>query len=108
MFLTPAAIIFIVVVSAVQYAPSKYQDGNVILDWAEGLGWLMVVFPLFVMVLVFIIQLCRLGVHASFNPTSRWGPANPEDQVGRYAHLNAGVNGDMGMTNKGFDSIGGE
>ncbi|XP_005095896.1 sodium-dependent proline transporter isoform X2 [Aplysia californica] len=85
-FISPAAVIFIVVVSAIQYVPSKYE-GTEILDWAEGIGWLMVVAPIAAFLFVGLYQICALGFKKSMKPTANWGPAMPENQVGRYAHL---------------------
>lgn len=88
MVITPAAVIFIVVVSAVQYVPSKY-NGVEILGWAEGVGWLMVVTPIAAMLFVMLWQVCKLGAKDAFSPMERWGPTRPENHVGRYAHLAA-------------------
>ncbi|XP_067663046.1 sodium- and chloride-dependent glycine transporter 1-like isoform X2 [Haliotis asinina] len=84
-FLTPVAILFIVVVSATQYAPAKYGDYT-FPPWTEGIGWCMVVAPVAMILLVMAIQICRLGLKA-FSPTGSWGPANPEDQTDKYASL---------------------
>jgi len=117
MAITPAAVIFIVVVSAVQYETPSYNSVE-ILDWAEGIGWLMVTVPIAVMLLVMLIQMCRLGVKNSLSPMPRWGPAEPENQIGRYAHLRtspdynemagdlANGNGEKALNGKGgFDNL---
>ncbi|XP_067663048.1 sodium- and chloride-dependent glycine transporter 2-like [Haliotis asinina] len=85
-FLTPVAILFIVIVSATQYSPAKY--GNYTFPpWAEGIGWCMVVAPLAMILIVMLVQIIRLGPRRAFSPTRSWGPANPEDRTGKYASL---------------------
>ncbi|XP_046542266.1 sodium- and chloride-dependent glycine transporter 2-like [Haliotis rubra] len=90
-FLTPVAILFIVIVSATQYTPANYGD-YIFPPWAEGIGWCMVVAPVAMILLVMIIQIIRLGPRRAFSPTRSWGPASPEDRTGKYASLGR-VNG---------------
>ncbi|XP_067663049.1 sodium-dependent proline transporter-like [Haliotis asinina] len=96
-FLTPVVILFIVIVSATQYSPANY-GAYIFPPWAEGIGWCMVVAPLAMIVLVMIIQVCRLGVRKAFSPTRSWGPANPEDRTGKYAAVSGNVN--VGFSNE--------
>ncbi|XP_071086745.1 sodium- and chloride-dependent glycine transporter 2-like [Haliotis cracherodii] len=84
LFLTPVVIIFIVVMSATQYTPAYYGD-YVFPDWAQGLGWCMVVSPILWIIIIMIIQVIRYGPAKAFRATPSWGPANPEDRTGRYA-----------------------
>lgn len=83
-FITPAAVVFIVVISAIQYERSGY-DGQKFEPWAEGIGWVMVGVPIAAMILVMLVQICRLGVERAFKPTEAWGPSQPEDRTGRYS-----------------------
>ncbi|RUS76826.1 hypothetical protein EGW08_015412 [Elysia chlorotica] len=84
--ITPAAVIFIIIISAIQYEVSGYDDQK-FESWAEGIGWAMVGVPIFVMVLIMLIQICRLGLKESFSPSATWGPSQPEDRTGRYSPL---------------------
>ncbi|XP_046542277.1 sodium- and chloride-dependent glycine transporter 2-like [Haliotis rubra] len=59
-FLTPAALLFLLIVSASQYTPAFYGDYKFPL-WAEGIGWCMVVAPVFIVILIFVVQIFRLG-----------------------------------------------
>ncbi|XP_012945656.1 sodium- and chloride-dependent glycine transporter 1 [Aplysia californica] len=95
MFLTPVAIIFIIVVSAIQYETSGYGD-ETFAPWAEGIGWLMVAVPILAILIVGVIQFCRYGYPACIQPTSTWGPSQPEDRTGRYAAINAAFEDDNG------------
>ncbi|XP_048238675.1 sodium- and chloride-dependent glycine transporter 1-like [Haliotis rufescens] len=96
-FLTPVVIVFIVIVSATQYAPANYGE-YIYPPWAEGIGWCMVVAPLVMIFLVMIIQVCRLGPRKAFSPTRSWGPANPEDRTGKYAAISGNVT--VGFSNE--------
>merc|ERR1711936_1491662 len=95
MFLTPAAIIFIIVVSAVQYETSGY-GGQTFPGWAEGIGWLMVTVPIAAIFVVGLVQFCRYGYPGCITPQPGWGPALEEDRKGRYASVNAGFEDDNG------------
>ncbi|XP_059149600.1 LOW QUALITY PROTEIN: sodium-dependent proline transporter-like [Physella acuta] len=81
---TPVVILFLIIINAVQYTPSGY-DGKQFPDWAEGLGWVMVTFPLAVGLVVAVVQVYRLGWQDSIRPTSDWGPALEVNRTGRYA-----------------------
>ncbi|CAL1535874.1 unnamed protein product [Lymnaea stagnalis] len=81
---TPLAVLFIIVINAIQYTPSSY-DGKNFPDWAEGLGWMMVTVPLAVILLVGVVQACRYGWPGCVRPTDDWGPALAVDRTGRYA-----------------------
>merc|ERR1711963_332072 len=83
--LTPAAIVFIIVVSAVQYKTSGY-DTEIFAPWAEGIGWLMVCAPIAAIFVVGIIQLIRYGPRKSIRPLPSWGPSQPDDRTGRYGN----------------------
>ncbi|KAK7485581.1 hypothetical protein BaRGS_00023156 [Batillaria attramentaria] len=85
--ITPIAIAFIIVIGAVQYAKA-YYNGYQFEDWAQGIGWIMVVVPLLAIVIVAIVQMCRYGVPGCFKPLEDWGPAEDENRTGRYAPLN--------------------
>ncbi|XP_046542275.1 sodium- and chloride-dependent glycine transporter 2-like [Haliotis rubra] len=82
-FLTPAALLFLLIVSASQYTPAFYGDYKFPL-WAEGIGWCMVVAPVITVILIFVVQIFRLGPRKAFVPTPSWGPAGQENRTGRY------------------------
>lgn len=65
-WITPLSIIFqfIVIMSGITYAPAyytKYEGVYTFPDFAEGLGWLMVVSPLALIVGGMIVQSIRYG-----------------------------------------------
>lgn len=65
-WITPVSIIFqfIVIMSGITYAPAyytKYEGVYTFPDFAEGLGWLMVVSPLALIVGGMIVQSIRYG-----------------------------------------------
>ncbi|XP_052078661.1 sodium-dependent proline transporter-like [Mytilus californianus] len=79
MFITPVAIIFIVIMSGLNYAPAYYGD-YVFPGYAEALGWLMVCSPLALIVLGFIVQSIRYGFPGALKKQPEWGPALDEDR----------------------------
>lgn len=65
-WITPVSIVFqfIVIMSGITYAPAyytKYEGVYTFPDFAEGLGWLMVVSPLALIVGGMIVQSIRYG-----------------------------------------------
>lgn len=52
---------FIVIMSAIGYSPAYYGD-YVFPDWAQALGWMMVVAPLVTVIGVMIVQVIIKGV----------------------------------------------
>ncbi|XP_071088903.1 sodium- and chloride-dependent glycine transporter 2-like [Haliotis cracherodii] len=82
-FLTPVTLLFIVIVSATQYTPANYGDYK-FPQWAEGMGWCMVVAPVAMILLVMVVQIYKLGPRKAIAPRSSWGPANQENRTGRY------------------------
>lgn len=88
-FITPVAIVFIVIMSGITYAPAyytKYEGVYTFPDFAEGLGWLMVVSPLALIVGGMIVQSIRYGgVAKALKVQPDWGPALDENRTGRYS-----------------------
>lgn len=112
-FITPVAIVFIVIMSGITYAPayySKYEGKYIFPSFAEGLGWLMVVSPLALIVGGMIVQTIRYGgIVKALKPEESWGPALDEDRVGRYSprhveEFGKDGPGPGGATNMGYVS----
>ncbi|XP_076446513.1 sodium- and chloride-dependent glycine transporter 1-like [Babylonia areolata] len=82
--ITPIAVAFIIIIGAVQYTKASYA-GYVFEDWVQGLGWLMVSVPIALIAIVGVVQMFRYGVPDCFHPLASWGPADPENRIGRYA-----------------------
>ncbi|XP_046578723.1 sodium-dependent proline transporter-like [Haliotis rubra] len=82
--LTPATILFIIIIASVENSPARYGDYT-FPPWAQGVGWVMVSLPVLLIIIVAIVQIKRYGFKNSWKPTSDWGPANPEYRTGRYA-----------------------
>jgi len=94
MFITPVAIVIMIVASAVQYEAVGYDD-YVFEDWVQGIGFAMVGLPIAIIVLVALYQICAFGGSSDvWKPTADWGPAKKEFRTGRYALENAGFVGD--------------
>ncbi|KAK6168527.1 hypothetical protein SNE40_021040 [Patella caerulea] len=90
MVLCPVALVFIVIISGVQYERASYEDRE-FPNWAESIGWIMAMLPVVVFVIVFIVQAIRYGgVVKASRSTADWGPALPENrtipryQIGTY------------------------
>ncbi|KAK6168533.1 hypothetical protein SNE40_021045 [Patella caerulea] len=85
LFLTPAALLFILVISGVQYLPVTYE-GYAYPSWAEGIGWIMAMLPVAVFLIVAIVQAVRYGgIREAARTTKEWGPALPENRtIPRY------------------------
>lgn len=89
-FLTPVSIVFIVIMSAIGYSPAYYGD-YVFPDWAQALGWMMVVAPLVTVIGVMIVQVIIKGFPKAYQSQPHWGPALDEDRAkdpARYRPLN--------------------
>lgn len=87
---TPAAIVFIIIMTGVNYTPASYA-GRIFPAWAEGLGWMMVAIPIVLVIMGAIIQLVRCGgsLKKATTPHKSWGPRLQENRTGRY-HDNLG------------------
>ena len=79
-FVTPLAITFIVIMSAVTYAPAYYGDYT-FPTFAEALGWLMVCSPLACVVIGFVVQILRYGFPGALKKRPEWGPILDEDRA---------------------------
>ncbi|RUS88663.1 hypothetical protein EGW08_003558 [Elysia chlorotica] len=97
-FLTPAVIVFVIVITAVRQEGSEYNDQS-FPDWADAIGWASCWFPILVLIIVTVLQLRKFGWPGCIQPTSSWGPSLPSDRTGRYAplpdHLENGGVGDV-------------
>ncbi|XP_067660399.1 sodium- and chloride-dependent glycine transporter 2-like [Haliotis asinina] len=83
-FLTPATLLFVLIVSAMQYDPANYGDYT-FPSWAQGIGWSMVVAPVAMILLIVAVQTYKLGPGNPFVPAPSWGPAKQEDRTGTYS-----------------------
>lgn len=85
MFITPAAILIMLVVSIIQYQPTEYGDYQ-FESWVEGIGFVMVGLPILIIILGVIYKSIQMGgVRAAMKPDPLWGPAKEEHRTGRYA-----------------------
>ncbi|XP_052795792.1 sodium- and chloride-dependent glycine transporter 1-like isoform X2 [Mya arenaria] len=94
MVITPVAIIFIVVMSGVNYTPAYYGDYH-FPPWAEGIGWVLAMLPLLCVIIGAIFALVKFGPEA-IKPRPGWGPRPEEDR------------GDTFKENLGYEASGGE
>lgn len=89
-FLSPAAVLAIIIFSAIYYAPPTLFSGEYVFpSWASGIGWGIVTFCLFMIPLVFLYVLCKGGadklIYKLSRPAESWGPAKKVDRTGKYA-----------------------
>lgn len=85
-FITPVAIVFIFIMSAINQTKAKYVNYTFEF-WAQGLGWMMVVIPIALIIITGIIQsILHIGdIRKVIQPTKDWGPALIENRTGIYA-----------------------
>ncbi|GAB1608052.1 sodium- and chloride-dependent glycine transporter 2-like [Argonauta hians] len=85
--ITPLAILFIIIMSAVGQVKASYRK-YVFEDWAQNVGWGMVILPIFVMAATALYQVIKnKSVKKVISPTSDWGPALNENRHGRYKSI---------------------
>ncbi|XP_014775516.1 sodium- and chloride-dependent glycine transporter 1 isoform X1 [Octopus bimaculoides] len=86
--ITPLAIVFILIMSAVGNVRASYQE-YYFEDWAQGVGWALVVLPIILILVTGIYQFFKFGrsFERIFKPTYDWGPALNEDRTDRYAPI---------------------
>lgn len=84
-FVTPIMLIFIFVMAMVSYSPAVYE-GKTIPGWAEFIGWMMVLGPVFCVIgrAVKVLLYRKIPFCESFKPTDQWGPLYKEDAVDDY------------------------
>ncbi|KAL7735826.1 hypothetical protein ACLKA6_017828 [Drosophila palustris] len=81
-FVTPATLLFILFFNWVEYKPAQY--GHYVYPmWADAVGWIVGLLPVFVIFVVGVQQVFKAPKHLSFKdrlkhllrPTAEWGPA---------------------------------
>lgn len=88
--ISPVILMVIIVFMSAQYkSPTLLSDKYIYPGWAEGLGWLLVAFCVFLIPVWFAVGYLRGGGWKLFleltSPTPEWGPANQKDRTGKYA-----------------------
>lgn len=83
--ITPAAILFIFIMSAVGQSKAKYVKYT-FESWAQGLGWMMVTIPIALILFTGIVQIVlhKFDIRKVIRPTSDWGPGLIENRTGIY------------------------
>ncbi|XP_076468163.1 sodium-dependent proline transporter-like [Babylonia areolata] len=99
MVVTPVAILVMIVMSGVQYAPATYGDYE-FEPWVQGLGFAIAALPVACILLGFVVQGCRYkSIKAACQSDPKWGPSRPDHRTGRYAEVNLAfvdIDGDTG------------
>ncbi|KAH8299539.1 hypothetical protein KR044_002512, partial [Drosophila immigrans] len=81
-YITPATLLFILFFNWVEYKPAQY--GHYVYPlWADTVGWIIGLLPVFIIFVVGVQQICKAPKHLSFRdrlkhllrPTAEWGPA---------------------------------
>jgi len=99
MFVTPAVLIFVLIMTFVQYKPAYSSkigpDRYIHPDPIQALGWLMAFLPVVVIPVVSLLQVRKrraLGLptdlRSMFRPTNKWGPANQTSKNAAVAKEN--------------------
>ncbi|XP_061184918.1 sodium- and chloride-dependent glycine transporter 1-like [Saccostrea echinata] len=91
LLISPLALLAVIIFKAVQTKPAT--DGSYVYpDFGQALGWLMVLAPLIWIPVIFFFEAFRNGLGRLLvkitSPEKNWGPALPENQVGRYSEEN--------------------
>ncbi|XP_075169200.1 glycine transporter [Haematobia irritans] len=81
-FVTPAALMFILIFNLVEHQPVTYAD-YVYPLWADAIGWVIGLVPASAVILIAIMQICNGPEHLGIKdrilfllkPTEEWGPA---------------------------------
>ncbi|XP_002730444.2 sodium- and chloride-dependent glycine transporter 1-like [Saccoglossus kowalevskii] len=93
--ITPLSIVFIIIMTYVDYVPVYYNDYQYP-PTGEVIGWLCAAASMVMIPLVMVQEYCVNGVGDGFIervrsllvPTPDWGPALPQYRTGRYAPIN--------------------
>ncbi|XP_062131358.1 LOW QUALITY PROTEIN: sodium- and chloride-dependent glycine transporter 1 [Drosophila sulfurigaster albostrigata] len=81
-YITPATLLFILFFNWVEYKPAQY--GHYVYPlWADTVGWIIGLLPVFIIFVVGVQQICKAPKHLNFRdrlkhllrPTAEWGPA---------------------------------
>lgn len=91
-FITPGAILFIIIMSGVYYTPVYYVADEPFPSWAQGVGWILAVLPIVWVVLGAIVAIVRNGcsIRAAVTPRPDWGPRLKVNRTGKYYGDNYG------------------
>ncbi|XP_063412861.1 sodium- and chloride-dependent glycine transporter 2-like [Mytilus trossulus] len=82
--ISPVALAVVIVLKAIQYEPTA-MGSYMYPDWANALGWMIVLCPLVFIPGWFIYHLLFKDNRGMCSPRPNWGPALDENQTGRYA-----------------------
>ncbi|KAL4230196.1 neurotransmitter:sodium symporter [Mactra antiquata] len=95
-FITPLAILFILISSGINYTPVYYFADDTFPEWAQGIGWLLAMLPVFCVVLGVIVGCVKYrgNIRGALKPKPDWGPRLKADRTGRYAGDNYGYEPD--------------
>ncbi|XP_045204515.2 sodium- and chloride-dependent glycine transporter 1-like [Mercenaria mercenaria] len=90
--ITPVAIVFIVIMSGINYTPVYYYADQPFPSWAQALGWILACLPLLWITIGAIVALVRNGcrIGDAIKPRPDWGPRLKKDRQGRYFGDNYG------------------
>lgn len=81
-YITPATLVFILIFNWIEYKPASY--GHYVYPlWADGVGWIIGLFPVFIIFFTGIQQFLKAPDNLTFceklrllmKPTPEWGPA---------------------------------
>ncbi|XP_062616275.1 sodium- and chloride-dependent glycine transporter 1-like [Saccostrea cucullata] len=91
LLISPLALLAVIIFKAIQTKPAT--DGSYVYpDYGQALGWLMVLAPLIWIPVIFFFEAFRNGLGKLLikitSPEKNWGPALPENQMGRYSEQN--------------------
>lgn len=91
-FITPLAILFIIVMSGVYYTPVYYFADEPFPSWAQGVGWVLAVLPIIWVILGIIVGIVRSGgnLRQAITPKPEWGPRLKVNRTGKYYGDNYG------------------
>ncbi|XP_067650919.1 sodium- and chloride-dependent glycine transporter 1-like [Haliotis asinina] len=102
-FMTPAMLFTVIVFKSIQYTPMA-SGSYIYPDWAQGLYWLVALFPMSAIPGWFLFHFLRNGglelLKRLSSPLPEWGPSLPENRTGRYASESS--KGDAGKDNPAF------
>lgn len=98
---TPIMLIFIFIMAMVSYSPAIYE-GKTIPGWAEFIGWMMVLGPIFCVIgrALKVLFYRKIPFFESFKPTDQWGPLYKVDAIDDYMTVtDVGAAGNTEMRN---------
>ncbi|XP_060578343.1 sodium- and chloride-dependent glycine transporter 2-like [Ruditapes philippinarum] len=84
--ITPVAVLFIVIMSAINYTPVYYYTDQPFPSWAQAVGWILACLPLLWIIIGAIVVIVRnnFNIREAVRPRPDWGPRLKENRTGRY------------------------